>query len=248
MTNKKELVLLFSGGIDSTYTVTLMQEEWNKIYLITYDRFGFLNTSNSKRSASDLKKRFGEEKFTHRIINIDKLFRKISYESYLKDVFRYKLFLLSTCGLCKLAMHWQTIIYCLENKVFNVCDGSNREMGTDPSQNEMILEEMKKLYKEFQINYFSPAFYDSREKREKTLFDLGLSPVQHPKWTRFSLERQPFCTQERLFLIFFEYAHTNLKGQYVNDKIYRYEKRLIEFHREKMNFIRKQIYRYIKKT
>jgi len=115
--------LLFSGGTDSTYTAVLMQDKYDKIHLITYDRFGFLNTKNSQNSALKLKRAFGEDKFVHRIINIDKLFREISYESYLGDILKYGFFLLLTCGLCKLAMHWQAIIYCLDNNVGEVCDG-----------------------------------------------------------------------------------------------------------------------------
>lgn len=186
MSDKKELVLLFSGGTDSTCTAVLMQDKYEKIHLITYDRLGFLNTRNSQNSALELKKKFGQNKFIHTIINIDKLFKKISYSNYFRDILQYKFFLLSTCGLCKLAMHWQTIIYSHNNNIKEVCDGSNQEMMSDPSQNKEILKEMKLLYDEFGIIYFNPIFNESRSIREKTIFDLGFSPVQHPKWTRFS--------------------------------------------------------------
>lgn len=211
--DNNELVLLFSGGTDSNYTAVLMKEKYRNIHLVTYDRFGFLNTKNSLSSAQALRDKFGMGKFSHRIINIDALFKKISYSNYVQDLLKYRFFVLLTCGLCKLAMHWQTIIYCLENNIKEVCDGSNQEMKTDPSQNEKILKEMKLLYDEFGIVYFNPIFNESREVREKTIFDLGLSPVQHTKWTRFSWEKQPFCTQEHLFIKFFDYAHTNWKGQ-----------------------------------
>ena len=246
MLDNNELVLLFSGGTDSTYAAVLMQEKYRNIHLVTYDRFGFLNTENSLSSAEAIQNKFGMEKFSHRIINIDALFKKVSYNSYVRDLLKYRFFVLLTCGLCKLAMHWQTIIYCLENNIKEVCDGSNQEMGTDPSQNENILKEMKLLYDEFGIVYFNPIFYDAREVREKTVFDLGLSPVQHPKWTRFSWEKQHYCTQEYLFIKFFDYACTNWNGQYVRERANRYEEKMLEYHREKRNFLREQIYRYLR--
>ena len=246
MSDKKELVLLFSGGTDSTCTAVLMQDKYEKIHLITYDRFGLLNTKNSQNSALKLKKKFGQNKFIHTIINIDKMFKKISYVNYFRDILKYKFFLLLTCGLCKLAMHWQTIIYCLNNNVDEVCDGSNQEIERDPSQNELILKEMRLLYKEFKINYFNPVFYDSREKREKLIFDLQLTPVQHPKWTSFSWEMQPFCPQEYLFNKFYIYATTNWRGEITMQRSKRYEEKMLEYHRGKRDFIKKEIYKYLR--
>jgi len=118
-------------------------------------------------------------------------------------------------------------------------------MNTDPSQNEMILDKMKALYKEFGISYFNPVFYDSRDLREKTLFKLGLTPIQHPKWTRFSWERQPFCTQEYLFIKFFHYIHTDWRGEKTMQRKKRYFKKMLEYYCLKMNFIKKEVYKYL---
>jgi len=244
MVDNKELVLLFSGGTDSTYLAILMNEKYEKIHLITYDRLGFLNTENAAKSAQALQNKFGIEKFSHRVINIDRLFKKLSYGNYIKDIFNYNYFMLLTCGLCKLAMHWQTIIYCLENDIKEVCDGSNQEMNQDPSQNEEIIKEMQLLYDGFGILYFTPIYYESIEVRERTVFDSGLSLIPSPKWTRFSFEKQPYCSQEYLFSKFFDYAHTNWKGQNTRDKAEKYEKKLHVYHREKRDFIKEQIYRY----
>lgn len=185
MTNKDELVILFSGGTDSTYTAVMMKQKYKKIHLLTFDRFGFLNTVNSRSAAQALKEKFGKDKFTHQIIIIDELFKKISYNNYFRELIKYKFFVLLTCGLCKLAMHWRTIVYCIDNHIEYVCDGSSKEM-IDPSQDAEIIRGMRVLYNEFGIRYFNPVFYAARQIREKTIFDLGISPVQYTKWTRFS--------------------------------------------------------------
>jgi hypothetical protein len=145
-------------------------------------------------------------------------------------------------------MHWQTIIYCLDNNVSEVCDGSNQEMKMDPSQNEVILEEMRLLYKEFGINYFNPVFYESRERRERTLFDLGLTPIQRPKDTRFSWERQPFCSQVYLFGKFFDYMCTNWQGKRTSQRQNRYLKSMFTYHRKKREFIKHEVYKYLKQN
>ena len=244
--DNKEVVLLFSGGTDSTYTAVLMNQEYQKIHLITYDRFGFFNTKNCLDNALALREKFGENKFVHRFINIDDFYKKIAYSNYFQDILKYRFFLLLTCGLCKLAMHWRTIIYCLNEGVGSVCDGSNQEMITDPSQDREVLHEMKLLYKEFGVDYFNPIFDTTREIREKTVFDLGFFPVLHAKWTRFSWEKQPFCTQEYILTKFFNFAHTEWNGHYNEEKARKYRKGMLNYHRQKRDFIRREIYNYLK--
>ena len=113
--NNEEIVVLFSGGTDSTLTAALMAEEFRKVYLITYDRFGLFSITNPKINVEKLKNKFGDNKFTHKVIRLDRLFKFVSYERYLRNFIRYRFFLLSTCGLCKLAMHIRTVIFCLNN-------------------------------------------------------------------------------------------------------------------------------------
>ena len=69
-----EVALLYSGGTDSTYTATLMTKIYDRIHLLSYDRFGFSNAEYSRVNIHKLKEKFGEERFVHNIINIDKEF------------------------------------------------------------------------------------------------------------------------------------------------------------------------------
>jgi hypothetical protein len=66
--------------------------------------------------------------------------------------------LLSTCGLCKLTKHIRTLIYCLDNGVRHVCDGANQGMYLFPDQMNRVIEETKKMYANFKIEYFNPVF------------------------------------------------------------------------------------------
>jgi hypothetical protein len=152
------IVVLFSGGTDSTLTAALVQQEYRTVHLVTYDRVGFHATENTRVNAQMLRDRYGEDRFRHEIINIDRLFKWVSYERYFWNLRRHGFFLLSTCGLCKLAMHMRTIVYCLDNGVRHVSDGANQGMTMFPAQMRPVIEEVRKMYDRFEIRYSNPVF------------------------------------------------------------------------------------------
>lgn len=155
---KKETALLYSGGTDSTLAAAIAAEQFDKIHLITYKRFGLFSITNSLFNVKKLKRKFGEDKFTHTIIPVDKLFKKVSYENFFINFVKYRFFLLSTCGLCKLSMHIRTLIHCLQNDIPYICDGANQGMLFFPDQMNSVIEETRKMYAHFGINYFTPVF------------------------------------------------------------------------------------------
>lgn len=154
----EEVAILYSGGSDSTLSTVLVQGQYKKIHLITYKRFGLFSIENTRVYVDTLKEKFGADKFTHSLINIDRLFKFLSYHSYFRNLFKHKFFLLSTCGFCKLAMHARTIIYCLENQVKHVCDGSNKGMDIYPAQMKTVIEMITRLYETFGISFTTPVF------------------------------------------------------------------------------------------
>jgi hypothetical protein len=154
----KEVIVLYSGGTDSTLAASLIVEQFDRVHLITYRRFGLFSVTNPLINVKKLQDKFGKDKFIHTIIPVDKLFKKVSYENFLFNLIKYRFFLLSTCGLCKLAMHIRTLIYCLYNNIAYVCDGANQGMYLFPDQMSDVIEEIKKMYAHFKINYFNPVF------------------------------------------------------------------------------------------
>lgn len=155
---KNEGVLLYSGGTDSTLAASIIAERFDTIRLVTYSRFGLFSVTNPLLNVQKLKDRYGKDKFTHTIIPVNKLFKKVSYENYFSNLFCYGFFLLSTCGLCKLAMHIRTVVFCMENGIGTVCDGANQGMYLFPDQMNSVINATKIMYARFGIVYSNPVF------------------------------------------------------------------------------------------
>ncbi|MFH2203256.1 MAG: 7-cyano-7-deazaguanine synthase [Elusimicrobiota bacterium] len=254
----EDMVVLFSGGTDSTLAAALAAESGRKIHLVTYDRFGLYSTGNTRRAAQGLSEKFGADKVTHTVLRYDGLFRHASYERYLSNLTRHGFFVLSTCGLCKLAMHIRTIVYCLDHGFKNVCDGANKGMDLFPAQMDCVIDELKKLYARFGIAYTNPVFdyeppaedgflekdnlalikpaqEEPRADGEKTagrrLRELGLAPADNIKGTAYDRERQPRCFQFILFNVFAK-------------KYYLASHSLEEYREATLGFFRDKISRY----
>ena len=162
--SNSDIVVLFSGGTDSTLAAALANDKFRKVFLVTYSRFGIASVENSRVNAQMMIDKFGD-KYSHEIINIDKLFQHISYENYFKNILKHKFNLLSTCGLCKLTMHIRTIHFCMDNNIKFVSDGANAGMTMFPAQMKPVIEELKVLYTSFGINYSNPVFdYEAPEE------------------------------------------------------------------------------------
>jgi len=266
----KEIVVLYSGGTDSTCTAALMAERFDKVHLLTFDRFGLFSVTNSKVNVKRLKDKFGENKFTHKIINVDRLFKKVSYSKYLYNFIKYRFLLLSTCGLCKLAMHIRSLIYCLENNINQVCDGANKNMPLFPAQMIEVINEIKNMYSRYGISYSIPVFEFNQPKNigyldrinpkilqlqvfehksdyknptaGEILFKMGIFPAKNVKGTKIDRQMQARCFQLILFNIFvlWYYLPTNKLG--------RYKEMCVNFYKEKMQYFENLIDEYLKKA
>ena len=181
---RAETLLLYSGGTDSTLAACLLAERYARVRLVTFSRFGLFSATNPLVNVAKLKSRYGRERFSHEIIPMDGIFRKVSYDRFLPNLFRHGFFLLSTCGLCKLAMHARALIYCLDNGVGRVSDGANKGMNLFPDQQPGVIGMLKTMYAKFGIEYSNPVF-DFEGPQDIEFAD------------RFHLERLPGLAVER---------------------------------------------------
>lgn len=194
---EKRLGVLFSGGVHSSLAVALSALKYNRITCLVMKRFGLFGEGQVKKRLEALQARFPRVEFDLQVLSIDR-----HYQDLLKGD-RFNIMSLSACGLCKLAMHWRAISYCMENKINAVCDGSESSMIQYPDQNESImLGNIRKMYLQFGIDFFTPVF-NLGDKAEYNLFRMGVIGKRQIRGTKDDL--QVICTQQRIFKLFVDY-------------------------------------------
>ena len=265
-----ETAVMFSGGTDSTLTAALVAQKYQKVHLVSYDRFDLFAVKNTQLNAQKLQHKYGHDRFEHHIIKINKITRYVFYERYLRNLKRHGFFLLSICGLCKLAMHIRTVIFCVENHISDICDGANQGMHLFPAQMAIVIDEVQKMYARFGITYSNPVFNfegpqetgfadrlnlelsvqdKSAPAPEETptmnttgrkLHELGLMPSDNVKGTALDRKMQPRCFQFILFNIF-------LKWYYLYDhSLEEYQAATLNLYKDKMEHLSADIEAYLK--
>jgi hypothetical protein len=252
-----QAAVLFSGGSDSTLTAALAADEFDHIHLLTFSRFGIFHIENSVINVGKLQARYGDHRFEHHLIDINDLFKRVSYDRYLSTLRRHGFFVLSTCGMCKLAMHLRALLFCLDNGIEVLCDGANQAMDIYPAQMKPVIQRMQGMYAHFDIDYRTPVFdYDgpsemqfmgsdsdenmpgfwNKEEREsedkettdRKLYEMGIFDSPRTKGTETDLAMQPRCFQFILFRIFVHWYYLPYK------EYSKYESETVAFYDEKI--------------
>ncbi|MFA5062549.1 MAG: hypothetical protein WC578_00555 [Candidatus Omnitrophota bacterium] len=268
MKNTEEIAVLYSGGTDSTCAAALVAEKFQKVHLLTYKRFGISSAEHSVLNAQKLKEKFGQEKFIHSILDVDRLCKNISYSRYLYYAKKYGFFLL-TCGPCKLTLHLRSLIYCLDQDIGYACDGANKNMlGIFPDQMEEVIDELRNLYLSYGVKYVTPVFdFDYPNNIEwadklgfkelfgedisgaetpgvttgKALYQMNILPSENIKGTKFDRKMQIRCFQFTLFHIFANGYYIPIYG------LDKYRKAFMDFYKEKILDYRIMIDEYLNK-
>ena len=266
MTDSSAVALMYSGGTDSTLAAVKAAQAFQQVHLLTYRRFGMFHLQNSERNVKALRERFGQERFVRpALIPVDDLFRHVSYESYLRDLLRHRLMLLTTCGLCKLAMHLRTLVYCHRHGVGCVWDGANRNMTIFPAQMSEVLEMLRRLYGLADIEYENPVFdYDDDQGMDfgsalwglsparggkkgtrgpttgEELHELGLAPAPAVKGPAYDKQIQGRCYQFVLFNLWARWGYLERKdmARYRKDVLAYYERKIARCERLVQDYLR----------
>ncbi|MFQ6082049.1 MAG: 7-cyano-7-deazaguanine synthase [Candidatus Aminicenantia bacterium] len=178
---KNEVAVMFSGGIDSLLTAVLLQEKFDKVHLITFDK-GYLEfgLENNKSNIERLKKIYGDEKYINKIIDIKKILKNVSIKTILKD-YKYYGIEVVWCVACRLSMNTGALIYALENNLSGIADGSSREQV--PGEEQLVgtaenfpkvVNRLKEFVSQYYVDFLTPVYeFGTREERRKKLRKLG---------------------------------------------------------------------------
>lgn len=204
-THKTETSVLvhFSGGCDSTLVAAFCAEKYQKVYLVTYDRFSFIGAKDYTRvNYERLCRIYGKDKFIRIIHPVGKLHKKICYDNYLYFAWKYKL-AITGLSFSKLSMHWQSSMLCLRHNITVVADGAVPYMGLYLDQNrEISIKRLASFYKTFGITYENPV-YTISENVEQVLYDKGITDVPRIRGTED--DKQIFYAEQVVFALFIKY-------------------------------------------
>jgi len=179
---KNEVIVQFSGGIDSLYVAHYLAKKYDKVHLLTFYK-GYLHfgLKASKKNINVLKKAHGNDKFEHKILNIKPLFKEMAVKNFRETSKKYGNET-AWCMPCRASMAIRSIIYALENNIKEFTDGANWEQAPDDEKLIVTADnypEFLELIKDFSEDYYVkylPVVYDlnSREERRDELIKLGV--------------------------------------------------------------------------
>lgn len=151
LNDDKKAAVLFSGGIDCSLATLLLRKEGYIIHLLHYEHGANISNGLHRIRYNELLSVVGNEKLYLKELSHRGLFRKLALENIESDFEKYKTNLI--CLGCRMAMHVETIVYCLQNNINVVTDGSVKYQSDFPEQNKNALNMFNDLYKHFDIEY-----------------------------------------------------------------------------------------------
>jgi len=178
---KNEVVIQYSGGIDSLYAAYFLAKKYDRIHLLTFNK-GYLHFGLKKKRANIevLNKVGGEKIFVYSLIDIKDIFKQMAVKTY-KETQREYGNETAWCIPCRASMAIMSIIYALENEIPQFTDGANWEQAPD-GQKLLVtadnypefLETIKAFAKKFKVAYL-PVLYElnTRQERRDELIQMG---------------------------------------------------------------------------
>jgi len=179
--NQKKALILYSGGLDSTFVTARVAPEFDKLYLVTYIVPSMYGRKRALIHLEELRSYCGNEKIVHEYVDLRKLILKIrgGFFRIVRDCLRYN-FAKPLCVGCKIVMHLNTIRYCKTHGIDRVMDGNVRvESSHALEQRPPFIERLRGLYRQYGISYESPIYdynqVDPNEVGKSTMDKLCLT-------------------------------------------------------------------------
>ena len=225
----RRIVLLFSGGIDSTMTACQLAQSYDRVDLLTFkNEYGHYHISRTAKRAKELDRHFPNT-FTHRIESVRDLFETLVLDTLQEDYKRFGSGFVWCMG-CKLAMHTKTIIHCIEHGILEAADGSSFDTSEMVEQMPTSVAKIRSFYCENDITFENPVYKQKRSDSIRALSEMGFR-MGFRIGDRF-LGTQPKCKPGELY-----YMPLLLLGK---DPVHP-EKSVCDYIDEKINMARQYI-------
>jgi hypothetical protein len=174
---RREVSLMFSGGVDSTTAAARLSESFDRVHLLSFQNgYGHYRLGRTRRRADELRARYGD-RFPHRIISIQEIFERMLVDDLADTYARFGSGFVWCLG-CKMAMHTRAVIYNLERGIRVMADGSSQSTGEMVEQKLISVFGVRQLYAEYGIEYRTPVYTMPRDEEigflERAGFRMGI--------------------------------------------------------------------------
>lgn len=195
MRARDSVLVLYSGGLDSTLVSALCARKFKRIVMVTFDVSFTVFVNNSRKCVKTFSELFPDNIYEHHILNCNKTRRKI-WEGFCRDYFSY-----CTSGApghiclgCKMAMLVDSIALCLKHNIGHISTGMSRSQSDHPECMPSIVNRFAGFMKEYNILYVNDL-YDSgytRDEEKRMLNELGIKDLG-VYIGQSNVSRQPRC-------------------------------------------------------
>ena len=180
-----KVLILFSGGVDSTAVTSYYLQKGYKVQLITFDNGAEKGLDKPEHKANLIKRQFGEQ-CSWKLLECTFLFHEIAIKNLEQDIRKYGN--LICCG-CKLAMLSEAIIFCKRHEIKMVADGFERGQIYYPEQTPEYISVANSFAKKYNISYLHPIYEMNSKQIEDLTFSIGISTESEQADCLFGLNR-----------------------------------------------------------
>jgi hypothetical protein len=144
------------------------------VHLLTYKNgYGTYGHGRVGKRVEELKKKIGD-RYVWGFVSTKSLFENVLVSSVTADYERYKSAFIWCMG-CKLSMHTKSVVYCLENGIPFMADGSSGDSQEMVEQMLVSVSMIRFFYEEYGIAFVTPVYDVPRDEEREMLREMGFN-------------------------------------------------------------------------
>lgn len=174
--SKQSIVVMYSGGLDSTLQAYRLGQKYQEVHLLTFDLSLTIGVEKSRKNIENIARACPNSKIIHHIINIDPT-RKNFWKHFCEDYFTYCQGTSPAilCLSCKMAMLTETIRYCLKHGIHEISNGLTGTQSDHPEHLPEIINRFTKAMESYGISFVNTVYQIS--SREEEIAELQAAKI-----------------------------------------------------------------------
>jgi len=193
--DEDSIMLLFSGGLDSTIEAVGRLEKYRRVHLVTFNNGMCWNCRSAARRAAELQAKFGADRVHHQLIQTGPLLRKLL--TNWRELWRAFRSPLLVDLACKMAAVTEAVSLAKRQGVHNLSDGSSLAQNEIFIQRPEFAQHFRPWLESLGLRLVEPkSFAVPRREKVQMLRDMQLSTGWKPLekiYISSQKMHQPFC-------------------------------------------------------